>query len=441
MNNRPTNVRWTIFVLASMTSLMLYLHRYTWAIIRPELEREYGFSNTQLEQIFTLFNFTYAFGNLPGGIVADLFGAHVFLSSIIFAWSACLIGFALAGSFWAFGGLRMIFGLTQAGAYPSLTSITKNWFPVSSRTTVQGFIAGTSGRLGGALAPIIMATILMGYFGLGWRTALIAMAGLGILFAALFYFFVRNTPKNDKRVNAAEVELIQKGETTQKAAKGIMSFKKAFSRLNYQLLLFQQYCNAGADIVYTSVLGSLFLSKDITVAEMGIYASMPLFGGAIGAFVGGVLNDVMIKLTGSRRWGRSIIGFMGKGTGAVILFFAIKQSSVAGLAWGLFCVKFFADWSLPTMIGTCTDIGGRHPATAFSVVNLTGNIGALSTPLVVGPLLDHFSTIEMINGEATRITDYNPMFMLVMALYLTSAFTWLFLDCTKPLNADKEEAA
>jgi hypothetical protein len=59
----------------------------------------------------------------------------------------------------------------------------------------------------------------------------------------------------------------------------------------------------------------------------------------------------------------------------------------------------------------------------------------------VGPLLDHFSTIEMINGEATRITDYNPMFMLVMALYLTSAFTWLFLDCTKPLNADKEEAA
>ena len=310
MNNRPTNVLWTIFVLASMTSLMLYLHRYTWAIIRPELEREYGFSNTQLEQIFTLFNFTYAFGNLPGGIVADLFGAHVFLSSIIFAWSACLIGFALAGSFWAFGGLRMIFGLTQAGAYPSLTSITKNWFPVSSRTTVQGFIAGTSGRLGGALAPIIMATILMGYFGLGWRTALIAMAGLGILFAALFYFFVRNTPKNDKRVNAAEVELIQKGGTTQKAAKGIMSFKKAFSRLNYQLLLFQQYCNAGADIVYTSVLGSLFLSKDITVAEMGIYASMPLFGGAIGAFVGGVLNDVMIKLTGSRRWGRSIIGFM-----------------------------------------------------------------------------------------------------------------------------------
>ncbi len=365
MNNRPTNVRWTIFALASMTSLMLYLHRYTWAIIRPELEREYGFSNTQLEHIFTMFNFTYAFGNLPGGIVADLFGAHVFLSSIIFAWSACLIGFSLAGSFWAFGGLRLFFGLAQGGAYPSLTSITKNWFPVSSRTSVQGFIAGTSGRMGGALAPILMATVLMGYFGMNWRTALIAMAGLGIVFAALFFVIVRNRPEEDKRVNESEVKLIRKGEETQKAATRVMSFKKALSRRNFQLLIFQQYCNAGADIVYTSVLGSLFLSKGITITEMGIYASMPLFGGAIGGFVGGILNDVMIKTTGSRRWGRSIMGIMGKGTAALILFFAIKQSSVAGLAWGLFCVKFFADWSLPTMIGTCTDIGGKHPATAL----------------------------------------------------------------------------
>ena len=124
----------------------------------------------------------------------------------------------------------------------------------------------------------------------------------------------------------------------------------------------------------------------------------------------------------------------------MILFFAIKQSSVAGLAWGLFVVKFFADWSLPTVFGTCTDIGGRYPATAFSIVNFTGNIGALVTPLIIGPLLDHYSTIEMINGEASRITDYNPMFALVMGLYLTSAFTWFFLDCTKPLNAGKEVA-
>lgn len=78
---------------------MLYLHRYTWAIIRLQLEQEYGFSNTQLELIFTLFNFSYMIGQVPGGIVSDFFGAHLFLGSIIFIWSICLILFTLVGSF------------------------------------------------------------------------------------------------------------------------------------------------------------------------------------------------------------------------------------------------------------------------------------------------------------------------------------------------------
>lgn len=441
MNDRPTKVRWLIFTMASITSGMLYLHRYTWNVIRPQLENEYGFSNTQLDQIFAFFQFSYAFGSVPGGIVSDLFGAHIVLSVSTLAWSLCLVAFVFAGSYWVFGGTRLFFGLAQTATYPAITNLTKNWFALASRTTAQGFILGSSGRIGGALASIIMATVLMGELGLSWRVALVVMAFLGIGFALLLFVFIKNRPDEDKRVNQSEIEVIRKGEEAEKPAKRIMSFKKALSRRNFQLLLFQQYCNAGADIVYTMVLGSLFLSKGITVGQMGIYASMPLFGGALGGFVGGVLNDVMIKVTGSRRWGRSIMGFMGKGTGAVILFFAIKQSSVAGLAWGLFFVKFFADWSLPTAIGTCTDIGGRYPATVFSIMNFTGNLGALSTPFVFGPVSDHFSTFQMIEGVQTRVTDFEPMFMIVMGLYLTSSFTWLFLNCTKPLNADKEEVS
>jgi len=198
--------------------------------------------------------------------------------------------------------------------------------------------------------------------------------------------------------------------------------------------VFQQYANAGADIVYTSVLGSFFLSKNISLAEMGIYASLPLFGGAVGGFFGGILNDYAIRATGSHRWGRSIMGFLGKAIAAVCLFFAISQSSALALAWGLFVVKFFSDWSQPTVWGTCTDMGGQHSGTTFSIVNTTGNIGALTVPLFVGPLLDHYSTFELVNGVQERITDYGPMFVMVACLYMVSAVTWLFLDCTKPID-------
>ena len=57
---RPTKIHQMVLVLAAAISLVLYLHRYTWNIIRPELAREYGFSNTELAQIFTSFQFSYA---------------------------------------------------------------------------------------------------------------------------------------------------------------------------------------------------------------------------------------------------------------------------------------------------------------------------------------------------------------------------------------------
>lgn len=438
MNHRPTNIRWLIFVFSSVTSGMLYLHRYTWNVIRPQLEHDYGFSNTQLDQLYAFFQFSYALGSVPGGIMSDLLGAQIVLTVSTLTWSLCLVAFVFAGSYWAFGGIRLVFGLAQTATYPAITTLTKNWFALASRTTVQGFIVGSSGRIGGAISSIVMATLLMGYFGLDWRVALVIMAVLGIVFAGFLYLILRNRPESDKRVNQAEIELIREGDAAEKPAEKVISFKKALSRRNFQLLLFQQYCNAGADVVYSMVLGSLFLSKGITVAEMGIYASMPLFGGALGGFTGGMLNDVAIRVTGNRRWGRSIIGIAGKGVAAVILYFAIEQSSVAGLAWGLFFVKFFADWSMPTMMGTCTDIAGRYPATAFSMVNFTGNIGALMTPFIFGPVSDHFSTFEIIDGVQRRITDYAPMFRIVMGLYLASSFTWLFINCTKPLNADKD---
>ena len=73
---------------------------------------------------------------------------------------------------------------------------------------MQGFVASFAGRAGAALAPIIMATILMGYFGLGWRTAIIIMAAIGLILAVAFYLYYRNDPKSDGRVDDAEKTLL-----------------------------------------------------------------------------------------------------------------------------------------------------------------------------------------------------------------------------------------
>lgn len=165
---RPTDVRWLIFTLASATSWLLYLHRFTWSFIRPELKEEYDFSNVQLEGIFSVFNISYGLGQIPSGLLCDVFGVHLVLVVIVLLWSAVLPTVGLTGNVYGLYTLRLIFGVAQAGCYPALSCLTRTWFPLSTCTVVKGFIASFFGRSGGAMATLVMGTLLMGQFGLSW---------------------------------------------------------------------------------------------------------------------------------------------------------------------------------------------------------------------------------------------------------------------------------
>ena len=169
---------------------MLYLHRYTWNFIRPQLEKEYGFSNLELDSMYTLFNVTYTIGQIPGGVICDMFGPHLFLVAMIVLWSLSMPLLGLGKGVGSFGAARLAFGAAQAGCYPSLAKVSREWFPRSGRTTVQGWIASFFGRGGGALSSIILGTVLIGWFELTWRQSLVVMSLAGLVFAALFYLFL-----------------------------------------------------------------------------------------------------------------------------------------------------------------------------------------------------------------------------------------------------------
>lgn len=431
----PTRRRWIVFVLACTTSFLLYLHRYTWNLIRPELQSEYGFSNTQLEAIGTSFYFTYGIGQVPSGIVADLFGPHVFLAVIILAWSLVIPIQAATGNVSALMAARLLFGAAQAGAYPALGQVTRTWFPLRSRTTVQGWVASFCGRGGGAMSSVLMGTLLMGWCGLSWRWSLVVMAAPGVLFALIFLAMYRNRPDEDPLVNDAELELIRDGEVVSTAKRRVLPFRQALRHRPLRWLLLVQLLTAGADIPYTLLMGSYLVSLGVTdKVELGWMVSLPLWGGALGGIAGGMLNDRLIRGTGSRRWGRSLVGFCGKMLAASVLLASVQLPTATAVAAGLFFVKFFSDWTQPTVWGTSTDIGRDYAATVFSIVNTAGTLGALVVPLIVGPLLDYFSFEQVLDGQRRLVTNFMPMFVLIGVMYATTGLSWLLIDCTRPIE-------
>ena len=432
--HKPTRVRWAIFICACLTSWFLYLHRFTFLIIGPKLKEEYGFSETEMGGLFSAFNITYGIGQLPSGILCDFYGPHLFLGAIIAIWSLSLPLLGLTGDLKMLTGCRLLFGMGQAGAYPSLTKVTQVWFAKSKRTIAQGWVATFFGRGGGAMAPIILATILMGHFELSWRVSIAIMGGSGLFFAALFLVLVRNSPNEDLRVNDAERELIHEGLTNETSEdRKILPVGQALRNPSVCVFVAQQFANAGADNFFGMLTGAYFLSRGVDMASVGILASLPLFGGAIGGMLGGYYNDVLMKRTGHRRVVRSVVGFSGKFIAFCMIFVAITQESAIAAGLGMFVVKFFSDWTQPTVWGTCTDLGGRFSATVFSIINTSGTLGGIFCPLLFGYLLDYYTTPQGVN--------YMPVFIAVSGLYLISAGCWFFINCSDSLDKSEKEAA
>lgn len=430
----PTNRRNIIFMLAAGTSFILYLHRYTWVMVRPQLEKEFDFTQTQLETIYTLFNVTYAVGQIPGGIICDFFGPHLFLGIIIAIWSLAMPAMGLTSSLAGIGGSRLVFGAAQAGCYPSLAKVTRLWFPLRTRTSRQGLIASFFGRSGGAVSTILFGFMLGA--GLSWRSSLVIYSALGLAFAALFFRLAKNSPEEDPAVNEEELALIREGDNWSTDGPPVLPFSRALRNRSMCIFTVQQYMNAGADYVYSAIMGSYFVTARSVTDQvvLGILASVPLWGGAIGGIVGGLINDYLIVRTGNRRWSRSAVGFSGKLLACFCLYLSITNPNAMVGACLLFVTKFFSDWTQPTVWGTSTDMGGRYSATVFSIINTSGSVGGVVTPLIGGWLLDHYTTKEIIEGAAVKTVHYEPVFVMVGIMYLISALSWLFINCTDSLD-------
>jgi nitrate/nitrite transporter NarK len=433
--NRPrlAPIQWRIFALACGASFLLYLHRYSWNIVGPRLQKDFGFSNREAGFLFSLFYYTYAVAQIPSGVVIDRFGVHRFLSAIIVGWSAAVAAIGAASSAAVIGGCRLLFGAAQAGCYPALTKVTGSWFDPARRTVLQGWIATTAGRAGGAMAPIVLGTVLMGWCGLSWENALAILGLVGVAYAVLFALAYRDATKPPGR----DSDLPERGESQPAvSSRRMLPWGQAWRNGSLRFFTLQQFLDAGSDVAYVSLIGTYFLrARGFDIAKTGMLASLPLWGGALGGIAGGWLNDRAIGWTGSRRWSRSAIGCIGKVIGGVMLVLVVRQSSGLAAAWLLCAAKFFSDWSQPTTWGTCTDLGGPFSATVFSIINTAGTLGGIVMPLVFGDVLDRFTTHSTVAGKVLATTDWGPLFLLLTAMYLASGVCWLLVDCTQTIKA------
>jgi len=253
---------------------------------------------------------------------------------------------------------------------------------------------------------------------------LIAVAGIAL--AALFRIFYRDDPARHPWVNDAERELIGAEEPPDAdntgdhpVADGRGAIRNILALPTFAGLVLQMFTAAFGDMLYVYWIPSfLEEGRGLSKAEAGFFASLPLWGGALGGTAGGMLNDLLIRLRG-RRFARRAMGLSGKLASAVLVGVSLGFEDGRQAMVVLAAARFFGDWSQPTLWGTITDVGGRAVGSLFGMINMAGSIGAAAA----GPIL----------GSIKQEVGWNAVFLTIAGVDVVSGMAWLVIDAGRRL--------
>jgi len=435
---RPSHRRWYTLGLISLLYLVTYLDRVNISSAMPVISKEFGFDKAATGIIFSAFVWAYAIFQVPGGWLADRFGARAVLMGIVAYWSIMTGATALGFGFISFVIIRFLFGIGEAGAFPSATRAMQLWYPRQERGFVQG-ITHSASRLGAAIAPPIVVVIIAGGqfsiplpFGgdwshlaiampaFGWRSVFYICGGAGVLWALLWYVSYRNLPEEHPKVNRAELAHIR-GVDAQGNVKAAVMEKKAadvpwatlLTSPNMWAIMCAYFTYVYCLWIFLSWLPSYLVDfRHFTLLKVGIFASLPLFAGVIGDTAGGLATDWILARTRNTRLARrsvAIVGLLG------CALFIVPAALTADAYVAVYCLTgamFFLEFTIGPSWAVPMDAGGKYSGTVSGMMNMAGNIGGALSPMVFGFLAQY--------------GNWQAPFIVAAVLLVLGAGVWAF---------------
>lgn len=441
-SSRASRTRYWVIVFAIVLAVIQYVDRVAISQAMPDIAREMGFTDSQKGAVFSAFALAYALFEIPTGWLGDKIGAKKVLIRVVLWWS-----FFTAATGWAWNHASMVvtrflFGAGEAGCFPNLTKALSAWLPLHERTRAQSLM-WMGARWGGAFTPLLVV-VVMAF--VNWRTAFMIFALLGVVWAAVFYLWFRDHPRDHKDVNAAELELLRINAKNSESH-GNVPWRALVTRPTMWLLWIQYFClsygwyfyvtwlpdylksERGMDIKSNVVMKALAemletsVTPELTLKLLSAaLAGIPLLFGGFGCLIAGSITSRLMARGGSVtkiRRALGVTGFVGAAT-LLMLSFYIKDPLLAMLSMGM--ASFCNDLTIPGSWTTCMDVGGKFAGTVSGSMNMMGNFGGMAGPLVVGLVLQ-FSN-----------RDWHLTFLISSVIYVLGAFCWLLIDPITPLE-------
>ncbi|QDK77429.1 MFS transporter [Spirosoma sp. KCTC 42546] len=408
LNFKLRNYRWFIVFLLFAATTINYLDRQIIGLLKPILEKEFSWTETDFARIVIAFTAAYAIGLLLVGWFVDKVGTKLGYSVTIIWWSVAGMLHALARSAFGFGVARVGLGLGEAGNYPAAVKTVAEWFPQKERALATGlFNAGTS--IGVVAALLIVPWILTHY---GWQEVFWITGALGFVWL-FFWLIFYDIPARQKRLSADEYAYIISGQETETEGKVAIKWARLFTLPQTWALITGKGLIDPIYWFFLFWLPSYFSSSfQLDLKKPSLELMLIYTATTVGSIGGGALSSWLIK----RGWPTL------KARKLVLLVFAFLELSIiltqfATSVWvavGLISLAVAVHQAWATNVFTlASDLFPKQAvSSAAGIAGMAGAVGGILFPILVGSLLDTYKAAGNLAG------GYNVLFTVCGCTYL-----------------------
>jgi MFS transporter, ACS family, glucarate transporter len=361
------------------------------------------------------FTLAYAVFEIPSGALGDRIGPRKVLTRIVLWWSVFTSLTGVVTGYVPLLAVRFLFGAGEAGAFPNCAATISRWVPASERGRASSLV-WIATAVGGAITPLLVIPLQQAY---GWRVSFYLFGGIGVIWAAIWYGWFRDTPVEKRGVSATEIDLI--GQPLRARREGV-PWSSLLRDRNFRCILFMYHTYCWGAYFFLSWLPTyLQVGRGLSEDQMRIASSLPSWAGGLGILAGGFLSDRLAR-THSLRVARSAIGAAGLIAAGVLLIAAtlIRNNTIAIvlITLGLGAM----DLMLPVAWAVCLDIGRENAGAISGAMNMSGQVGSFLSSVAFGYLVGWLGT-------------YDKALMPLAAMLLVSGVAFAAIDPAHRITA------
>lgn len=356
-----------LFLGWSLGNLDRYIMNYAVVSITDDLSLDA--SSTGI--ILSAFFLGYAIMQIPGGWLADKFGAKRVLLMAVIMWSIFTGLTAVAWSLTAMIVIRFLFGIGEGGFQPASSKIIATIFPKEERGRAMSIML-TSGGIVSLIVPLL-AAYLLGT--IGWRMMFIIIGAIGAIIALLYW----------KYIKLPQEQVVQVKTNDNVSTK--VNLKELFKTPLMWNLIIAYFCIYAVNWGLVSWIPTyLQKNRGLDLMSIGWAQTIPAITTIIGVYGSGFIID---KLP---RGMDKVLGSISCAVIGILLYLMFTAKSVSLFISYQTVVSIFIAFVitlLPAIV--LKKLPSSITGSAMGVANTGGQLAGFVTPMAIGFMVDAFN--------------------------------------------------